>query len=741
MDNKELSKKYKITSQTLSTVARNISKKFGEKNKDGEYPILDNWFELLNDNPYVLMEFKSFGFKRADTIAQKIGFDMDSPIRILVSVEHCVMNATSGDTILKFENVISKILAVLGRKDASNIISILKEANEQKATYILLDKNLKKDNNNPFYITIKKWAYVEKGLWQMLKRSEKLRKNTQEEVDEILTEIKKELPFELNEKQDLAVRKIPTSNINVLTGLGGCLPSDTEVLTKEGWIEISKWNGQDVLELNIVGGKIKGYFNQPEKFHKYKVDQFYEIGGKLTVSKYHNNLIQEDDGYFYKETTEDLLSYDELDFQLPTSYIFEGQQHGDKQFIEVKGKTKDLIKEVDSGEYMYCFTTTSGQFLIRQKGQLFCTGNSGKSFTTNTILKVLDKLGETYDLLAPTGTASKVLAQMTGQSSQTIHRKYYSKGKITCKWLVIDEASMLSLSHFELILDMVLKNRDSKVLLIGDINQLTPISAGSPFRDIINLIEIGALDGQVVHLTKIMRSSDELAIAHICKMFTSYGQFNPDILNKTHKGVEFIPLNTRKLKEQILSILKKKHYELKDTYILSSMNVREMGTKVINEFVQETNPKDTLYSDRFKTYKRNDILMHTKNNGKLNIFNGERIRLIGAKVRGGIWTYRCRRLDDNSLIEYDMRTIASETMLSYSCSCHKSQGQTIENVIVVLPSSHSYMLNRNMIYTAFSRASKNLIVLYEYDALKYGASKSEINKRKTFLREIYLRKK
>lgn len=733
-----LSKKYGINVKTLGNIRGYVSRRYGEYNEEQDcYEVLDDWFLLLKENPYILVDLPNYGFKRTDIIAKKIGFDMKDPKRIIASVEYSVEQTSKGGTIVEFNSVVEKIISLLGINDIKFILSTIKEHNTNK--FLLLDKNLKVDKDNPTLMTIDKWSKVEKGIWYMLKNSEKILKNNQNKVKEIVEDIKESLPFTLNERQNMALSNIPNENINILTGLGGCLPSGTEILTPNGWVEIQNWDGQHILEIEIKDKKnICGSFKKPLKFHTYVKDQFYKINGKLIVSKFHNNLLEKN-GCFFKKTTKELLGMDKIDCYIPKS--FNGLSSSVKK-MRLKGRPQDLIEKVECGDFMYCFTTSSGNFLIRQNGEIFCTGNSGKSFTTNTILKTLDRLNETYTLLAPTGTASKVLSGMTGRETQTIHRMYYSQAKIFTNWLIVDESSMLSLEHFRLILNMI-DNRSVKLLFIGDINQLTPISPGSPFRDMINLIESGIIKGNVIHLTQIMRSSDELAIAHICKMFTEYGSYDSSVLEKKHKGVEFIPLNKDNLKDQILDTLRSRNFKLEDTYILSSMNVREQGTNAINKFVQQTNLEDVLYSDKFKVYKKNDILMHTKNNGALGIFNGERVRLLRTKKskKDNSLTYICKKLDDNSTVVYSKVCLMNETMLSYSCSCHKSQGQTIDNVIVILPSSHSFMLNRNMVYTALSRASKNLIIFYEGNILTTSSKKVEINKRKTFLREIYLRKK
>lgn len=374
-------------------------------------------------------------------------------------------------------------------------------------------------------------------------------------------------------------------------------------------------------------------------------------------------------------------------------------------------------------------------------------GGSGKSYTTRAVLDVLDELGETYTLLAPTGTAVKVLSNSTKRSAMTIHRRFHiDQEKIFDDWLIVDESSMLSLEHFNLLLQR-LSECPIKLLLIGDINQLVSIGVGTPFRDIISMIETGAIEGNVVHLTEIMRSKKDSAISHVCKMFTEYGEFNRSELYKELKGVDFIPLNKENFKLQIEGLIKAREFKMIDTFVLSPFNVREFGTNIVNNHIQKVfNKGNVCYKDDLKQYKIGDYLMHTKNNAKMDIFNGERIRLVGSQKcidddGREVTEYVCQKVDDNVMLRYDEETLRKETMLSYAISIHKSQGASLNNTILVLDSSHFISLSRNSVYTGMSRASKNLIVLYDEKALNIASKKNEVQKRKTFLREMSERRR
>ncbi|MGL5647012.1 MAG: AAA family ATPase [Clostridium sp.] len=735
-DIKKLSKKTKISQQTLDCIKIFYSKK-------------EDWFEKFCMNPYEIMEVTGFGFKRCDELANKIRFDMYSNHRVVGCIKYAIELVANGNTIVELSSVLDEAMNILERKDRTNIENIIKE-NESKCGYLMYDKMLKRNNVKPFYITLEWWKNTEQGLVELCKRANMFENKSEEEINNAIDVVEKRLEFPLNEKQRKAFTEIPHGKVNILSGLGGCCTKDTEVLTKNGWIKISEWNGQEIMvseiDYNDVVQRYK--FEMPLKYHRYEKSMFFDIvlecGSKITVSTEHKNILYKNGLILIKRTFEMI---NELDFEndVIEIQIFKNRKSG----LEKKRVVSIEISEKNKTEKeMFCFTTTTGYFLAKYNGIEFATGNSGKSYTTRAILDVLDELGETYELLTPTGCSSKVLSNATKRESMTIHRKYYAdyimrEEKIDSDWIIIDEVSMCALEHFRMIFEMIHK-APIKLLFIGDISQLIPISEGCCFRDMINLIESDMINGNVTHLIEIMRSQKDSAISHMCKMFTKHGDYDSNQLEKKHKGVEFIKLNKSNFTGQIEDIIKSKKLKLDETFILSPLNIREFGNNVINNHIQEVFSKgNVIYEDRYKKYKLGDYLMHTKNNSRLGIFNGERIRLVDklkSEYKNGreIKMYRCQKVDEpNVYIKYNEFTLMTETMLSYAISIHKSQGASLSNVIVVFDSSHSFVLSRNSVYTAMSRASKNLIVLYDEDALQFASEKNDVEKRNTFLRALW----
>jgi ATP-dependent exoDNAse (exonuclease V) alpha subunit len=728
-----LHKKTKISKSTLEKI-----KSFYMRRRD--------WIELFYSNPYEVSKLNGIGFKSCDEYAKKIGYDMTSDNRVVACTKFIVEESALGHTIVEFDKVIADMMKLLARNDKSNIERIVK-GNVQREGYLLYDAQLKRSSIEAKYITLELWRNTEQSIFKMCKDANLFENKSKAEIDKAIKKVESKLEFKLNEGQSEAFRSIPHHSVNILTGLGGCTTANAEVLTRDGWIKISDWSGQDIMESGVRENEVvhRLGFKKPERYHRYKRSIFYDFvfddGFVATFSIEHRNIF-----YINKELNV-LKTIDFFDKEIDlVKNVIELEVSSEKGVSRKRVVNIVFSEKNDTEEKMYCFTTSTSYFLVRENGVEFATGNSGKSYTTRAVLDVLDKLGESYTLLAPTGCAVKVLSNSTGRNSMTIHRKYYAdyilrEELIETDWIIVDEVSMCSLEHFKMIVDMM--SRNHKLLFIGDISQLVPISEGCAFRDLILLIESKMIEGNVVHLTEIMRSKSDSAIAHICKMFTRHGEYQKEETKKKHSGVEFIDIDRSNFLGQIESVIKGRKFDLKETFVLSAFNVREFGTEVINNHIQKVFSKGrVVYKDKFKQYKVGDFLMHTKNNTALKIFNGERVVLTAdtkAEYYDGeeVIYHKCLKVDDGDVVWYTREKLMYETRLSYAISIHKSQGSSLKNTILVIDSSHQFSLSRNAIYTAMSRASENLVVIFDDSALLSASRKNDVEKRNTFLRALW----
>ncbi|MGL4425889.1 MAG: AAA family ATPase, partial [Cetobacterium sp.] len=410
--------------------------------------------------------------------------------------------------------------------------------------------------------------------------------------------------------------------------------------------------------------------------------------------------------------------------------------------LEKEEKFLPSVKVVDSVKSGFGYKLNDGQdsaiddILKNNVNVLTGLGGTGKSTITKAILKILEMHGESFTCLAPTGIASKNFVKLTGFNCETIHRRAFSQSnEIYSDWLILEEASMLSVDHMDMLLNMIGHNLP-KLLFIGDLNQLTPISPSAPFRDLFSLIKSKKVNGTIIELTEIMRASNESFIPHLCKMFTKYGLYNSSVEKSNHAGVSFYPIE-KDLTKQVLGIVKDKGFDFQNTYVLSPQNVGEYGCGLLNKNINEAMAnKRVLIRDKYREYRVGSELLHKDNNRSMDIYNGERITLLDKEYRDGDAVYVCKRLDEGTLIEYDEYTLLNQTQLSYGLTVHKTQSITAENVIMIVSQAHHYMNTKNLVYTGLSRCAKNLCIIYEDGALESASKKTEIDKRITFLGEL-----
>lgn len=363
---------------------------------------------------------------------------------------------------------------------------------------------------------------------------------------------------------------------------------------------------------------------------------------------------------------------------------------------------------------------------------------TGKSYSTKKVLDLLDSYGLSYCLLSPTGIASVNILDKTGREAQTIHSRYYSNmskqgqpSPIEEDYIIIDEVGMCGVDHFKMIKEMI-PEKDVKIIFIGDKYQLGSISAGDFLSSIMKLIKNKIVDGNIFELNTIMRASSESFIPYLSNMFCDKSRFDSSIINKKDlKGVSFVK-RTDNLKEQLSNIVKDKKWEFENTAIIIPQRVGDFGCNPINDYFHDILKSPILYSDEkgYKKYKKGDTLMHLRNDRMKGIFNGERVDLIDKKDD---YTYVLKRIYDGEIFEYNDEEMYSDVGLSYANTIHKLQGLTVEHVIFVCIKPHTFMLNRNIVYTSISRASKEVVIVYDEGMLEYSDRKTITDKRKTFL--------
>ena len=339
---------------------------------------------------------------------------------------------------------------------------------------------------------------------------------------------------------------------------------------------------------------------------------------------------------------------------------------------------------------------------------------TGKTHTLNTLVKTIKKIDKSFCLLAPTGKASKRMAEMTNEESMTIHRKLQIKDgqateMIEEDYLIIDESSMIDIDLFLMILESI--DEHTSILLVGDHNQLPSVGVGSVFKDLIESNKI-----EVVELDEVFRQKGDSSIVS-----NSHKIIKDNYNIEFDDNFTFIEKETiQDINEEIINIVKKE--DINNVQILTS--TRELSN-LINLSIQELNKNEVDYNN----FKVNDRVIHTKNNYDFNVFNGEIGKVVRSENNKTIVEY-----DEDREIEYD-ESIIEQLELSYSITIHKSQGSEFDTVIIPIHNSQSFMNNRNLIYTAITRAKSKVILIGQKEEFYNSLKRTEEIKRNSNLVE------
>lgn len=379
-------------------------------------------------------------------------------------------------------------------------------------------------------------------------------------------------------------------------------------------------------------------------------------------------------------------------------------------------------------------------------GVLVLTGGPGTGKTTviKGILSILKAQGLKIRLAAPTGRAAKRLSETTGQKALTIHRLLeannlaqddnlqlgFSKDiddQLDADVIILDEVSMVDIVLMHHFLNAVPDG--CRIILVGDTDQLPAVGPGSVLKDIIRSQKIPA-----IRLDEIFRQAQTSMIIQNAHIINA-GRL-PD-LRKQYSDFIFYELNddtsiTQKILDLCTKDLPHEGFDvLKDVQILSPMHRFLCGVENLNLMLQEQlNPKknqdELKYSSQ--TFRVGDKVMHIRNNYQKNVFNGD---------IGFIQDINNEKLTVDyfdHIVTYEKNEL-NELTLAYASSVHKSQGSEYKVVIIPLSTSHYIMLQRNLLYTAITRAKQKVIIIGSKKALMTAVQSNRTQKRYTLLAE------
>lgn len=382
-------------------------------------------------------------------------------------------------------------------------------------------------------------------------------------------------------------------------------------------------------------------------------------------------------------------------------------------------------------------------FQAQKQGLLIITGGpgTGKTTTITTMLHFFEQEGMDILLAAPTGRAAKRMSEATGYEASTIHRlleivgtpsdeergdsnfERNEENPLETDVLIIDEMSMVDIYLLNSLLKAVPVG--TRLILVGDVNQLPSVGPGNVLRDLISSGCCPVV--RLIHIFRQAKESDIIVNAH-----------------KIHRGEQIsfengsrdffmVPRLTAKevmaamytlVSKKLPSYIKVRPYDIQ---VLTPMRKGDLGVLKLNEVLQSfLNPKDTKKQEKeFHdiVFREGDKVMQIKNDYKLEweirgkygsvaesgcgIFNGD-CGII--KEINDFGQYFIIEFDENKRVEYPYSCL-EELELAYAVTIHKSQGSEYPAIILPLLSGPKLLMNRNLLYTAITRAKNCVVIL------------------------------
>ncbi|MDE6276709.1 MAG: AAA family ATPase [Muribaculaceae bacterium] len=358
---------------------------------------------------------------------------------------------------------------------------------------------------------------------------------------------------------------------------------------------------------------------------------------------------------------------------------------------------------------------------------------SGKTTILRAIIENLRKQGKKVVLAAPTGRAAKRMTTLTGAEASTIHRllgyrsgEGYNKRMIDADVLIIDEGSMMEQVLLNHLLQAV--RPGTRLIMVGDVDQLPAIGAGDVLRD---LIDSGVVP--VARLDENFRQARGSTIAAAAKA-----------INKGEKPASeaegdfliFEEDSPARIHDRIISLItkelpKKRGIAPADITVVTPQQIGPLGARRLNTDLQERiNPEGPELRRGATAFRLGDPVLQKTNSRERGVYNGELGRIDAVDPEA-------ETLDvvfaDGRRSTYGRKDLG-ELVHAYATTVHKLQGSELKNIIIPVTMAHKPMLYRNLLYTGVSRAGELCVLVAEPEALEHAIATTPATKRNSNFR-------
>jgi exodeoxyribonuclease V alpha subunit len=388
----------------------------------------------------------------------------------------------------------------------------------------------------------------------------------------------------------------------------------------------------------------------------------------------------------------------------------------------------------------------AAESVLREKITILTGGpGTGKTSTLRTVISALESLSLSFCLCAPTGRAAKRVAEATGRPASTIHRllefqpssnsfHYDQHRPLPYDFVIVDEVSMLDTLLFYHLLKAVPK--EAQLVFVGDSDQLPSVGPGNVLRDLITSAQI-----PTVTLTELFRQAKNSRIV-LAAHEINQGRV-PALDNRPESDFFFVPaehddMALERIKRLVCERIPATFQldPIEDVQVLSPMHAGPVGVTSLNtELQQLLNPPDLSRAELLRgsgLFRVGDKVMQIRNNYDKDVYNGDVGRILTIDQAGQGMVVGFGASANAIEIEYESGEL-DELVLAYAVSVHKSQGSEFPAIVLPLVTAHYILLQRNLIYTAITRARQLCVIVGSKRAFEIAVRTNHRVRRNTAL--------